>query len=97
MFIGYQRVVVGPAVVNLTGVVAVPAGTVRVQLQADLLSIRYTMDNATNPNAGFGMLLIDGLSPEWFELEDLLRMRAVSVGALSGLNIHYYAPSSLSV
>ena len=97
MFVGYQRVAVGNAVVNLAGVLVVPAGTARVQLQSDLLNVRYTMDGVTNPNAGYGMLLINGLAPEWYELADLQRMRAISVGALSGLNVHYYAPSPLSV
>ena len=92
MFVGYQRVAVGAAVTNLAGVAVVPAGTVRVQVQADLLNVRYTMDNATNPAVGVGMLLIVGQPPEWFEVQDFLRMRAISVGALSGLNVHYYAP-----
>ena len=40
MFVGYQRVAVGNVVTNLAGVLAVPSGTVRAQLQADLLDIR---------------------------------------------------------
>lgn len=94
MFVGFQQVPIGNVVADLSGVLVPPAGTVRAQIQADLLDVRYIMDGATNPNAGYGMLLIVGLGPEWFEVGDLRRMRAISVGALSGLNVQYWAPDT---
>lgn len=94
MYVGYQRLSIGAGVTNLAGVMAVPAGTVRAQLQVDLLNVRYTADGATNPAVGVGMLLIVGLAPEWFEITDLQNMLVVSTGASSGLNIHYWAPDT---
>jgi hypothetical protein len=98
MFVGYQQIAVGNAVLP-PGTFNVPNGTARVMLQATAESVRYTMDNATLPTAVVGMMLVAGLAPEWFELEDLNRMFFVSanIGALAYLNVHYYAPSPLSL
>lgn len=93
MFGKYERIAInGTTVTQLSAVANIPPGTIRAQLQADTANIHYTMDGASNPSSTVGMRLIAGLAPEWFEIKDLVRMRMISAGSASGLNIHYYVP-----
>ena len=60
-------------------------------MQATGNDIRYTMDGVTDPTMNIGMVLQNGLAPEWFEREDLDNIRLVPGGAgTATLEVHYY-------
>jgi hypothetical protein len=90
-FVGYEQIVYGPAVQTVAAL-TIPPTTIRAQLQAETSDMRYTMDgNPVRPTPAEGMLLLQDEPPEWFEVEDLQRIRFLGDGGAVGqLNIHYY-------
>jgi hypothetical protein len=90
-FIGYEQIATGP-VLGTFADLTIPPNTVRAYIQAETANVRYTMDgDGVNPTVITGMLLLQGLAPEWFEREDLARIRFIGDGGGVGrLNIHYY-------
>lgn len=88
-FLSYERVQAVPGGAQTAAALTIPSTCQRAQLQADTADIRYTCDNATNPTAAVGMLLVADEPPQWMEVEDLQRMRFISVGAVGGLSLHY--------
>lgn len=91
-FVGYQQVTFGAVVQTAAANLNIPPTTIRAQLQADTADMRYTMDgNAIRPTPVEGMLLLNGLAPEWFEIEDLNNLRFMGDGGAVGqLNVHYW-------
>jgi hypothetical protein len=88
MFIGYQQVAVTGALLTRTDLV-IPANATSVILQADTNNIRYTMDGS-NPTQVRGMVLVAGLPPEEFLIENLYRIRFTRGAAADAvLNLHY--------
>lgn len=96
MFLSFQRVAVDD-VVKTVAALTVPVAARGAMLQADTNSIRYTMDNTTDPTGSSGMLLLTTSVPEHFLIEDVKRIRFVQgPGGAGGLNVHYYGPGSVS-
>ncbi len=96
MFLSFQRIAVND-VVKTAAALTVPAAARGAMLQADTNSVRYTMDDDTDPTVGSGMLLLTTSAPEHFLIEDVKRIRFVQgPGGAGGLNVHYYGPGSVS-
>jgi len=95
-YIGYQQVGVAGVVLTAANL-NIPPECSRAHLQATNVDIFYTMDeNPVNPTAITGMVLQQGLAPEWFEVEDLARIRFIAGGAGNAfLNIHYYGTANI--
>ena len=88
----FHERVTAEATVKDVNDLAVPNNATSARLQADTSDIRYTCDGATNPSQTTGMVLVNGLEPEDFLLEDILKIRFTrGSGTNGGLNIHYYA------
>ena len=91
MFLSYEQVVVGNTVRDQS-YLTIPANATMVELQADTQSIRYTMDNSTDPTVSSGMVLLVTQEPRMFLIEDLKRIRFIrGAGSNANLNIHYAA------
>lgn len=70
----------------------IPANATGVELQADTSDIRYTMDDATDPTQITGMVLVNGLDPEPFLIQDLRKIRFTrGSGSNGNLNCHFWA------
>lgn len=91
MYLSFQQVSVSSSVLTVSSF-TVPANATHVSLQADTQPVRYTMDNTTTPTASLGMILLVGLAPETFSVEDLRRIKVIrGAGSDAKLNVHYFA------
>ena len=91
LYIGFQQVVASSAVKTVADL-TVPAKATAVEIQADDQSVRYTMDDATNPTADVGMVFLVTEPPKTFLIEDLRRIRFIrGAGSDGNLNFHYLA------
>lgn len=71
---------------------SIPQIATHAMLQAETGTIRYTMDDVTQPSVSVGMRLPPG-KPVLFLIENIKRMRFCNESALAGkLHIHYLAP-----
>jgi hypothetical protein len=94
MYLSFQAVAISNTVVKDVTNLTVPAKATHAELQADVGSIRYTMDNSTVPatNNGGGMILNTGLAPLTVLIEDLRRIKFIRNGSVDAiLLIHYVA------
>ncbi len=90
MFIGYEQQVSDVATVKSRGNLTIPANATGAEIQADTNSIRYTMDNSTDPTSTVGMVFVAGDSPKFFMIDDVIRLRFIAgSGGIGNLNIHY--------
>jgi len=92
MFVGYEQIAAGPAVQTADDL-TIPGNATGVLIQVDTNNIRYTMDGATDPTAaGIGMLFVVNEAPQFFTIDDLLRIRFIQVAAgVGNMNLHYTA------
>lgn len=91
MFLFYEQVA-ATDVVQTAAALAIPANATHAELQACTQDVRYTMDNATNPDQAVGMVLDTDNPPKLFLIEDVARIRFHRGAAVDGaLNIHYLA------
>lgn len=95
MILGYQKIEVTSAV-KTGALFTLPTGVSGAMLQAETQNVRYTMDGTTVPTAVNGMLLITGLRPEQFQVEDLLHMKfCLAAGVTGTLHLHYFGGRSI--
>ena len=95
MFLGYQQVTVGDTVLTVASF-TIPVGANHVMLQAEAQNVRYTMDNTSAPDTGVGMVLIVGLAPELFSIEDFRRIKLHrGAGSDGKINVHYSGGRSI--
>lgn len=92
MFLLYEQVV-ADANIKTVDDLNIPAKATHAMLQADTQPVRYTMDNATAPTSGVGMVLLITEPPALFLVEDLKRVKFTRGNAATDgkLNIHYFA------
>lgn len=91
MYLNYQQVASTDAVQTVAAL-TVPARATHAELQADTNNVRYTMDNATDPDQLVGMVLLVTSEPKLFLIDDIRRIRFHRGAAANGnLNIHYFA------
>ena len=90
MYLSYEQITVD-ATNQQAGSLHIPAKATHAELQADTGSIRYTMDNVTNPSSTFGMLLLTTEPPKQFLIDDIRRIRFTQGSGAAKLNIHYFA------
>lgn len=82
--------IVASAAVKDASSLNIPSTATSARLQADTSDIRYTMDGS-NPTQTSGMVLVNGLEPEDFLIQDVYNIRFTRGSASDGnLNIHYY-------
>ena len=91
MYIGFKSVASSSAVKTAADLATIPAKATSVELQAVTNHISLTMDNATDPTATAGMLLLTTSPPKEFLIEDLLRIRFIQVTGAGVLNCHFLA------
>jgi len=91
MYLGYNRIVVD-AEVKTASDLTIPSTATGAVLQSDTAAVRYTCDNATNPNSGNGMLLRLTDPPFEMLIEDVLRIRFCKDGVAGSatLHVHYF-------
>lgn len=90
MALGYEQITVSNAVLTVSSM-TVPAGTLRVELQAEGQQIRYTMDGSTDPAVGSGMVLLVDDEPTDFLIEDVTSIRMIrGAGSDATLDVHYF-------
>jgi len=89
VYVGFEQITVSSTVLTQADL-TIPAGASHVELQADTQSVRYTMDNSSDPTAAIGMILLVTEPPKLFQLEDMQRVRLIrGAGSDAKLNIHY--------
>lgn len=89
-YIRHERISATGAVKTVTSL-DIPKEATSARLQSDTVDVRYTMDGATDPSATSGMVLVNGLDPEDFLIQDVQKIRFTRGGAQDGgLNVHYY-------
>ena len=98
MILKYEQVSVSNAVKTLADLSPPKNGAggilaTHVMLQADSAGhVRFTMDNATDPTTGSGMLLLTTEPPCTYLIEDLIRIRFIRNGGTdTKLNLQYFA------
>ena len=95
-FLGYERIQATATIKNRKDL-TIPTRTDRVVVQADTADVRYLMvpegtEPSVAPGQSNGMILISGLAPEEFSIEDFVHISFVRGSGSNGfLNIHYYA------
>lgn len=68
----------------------IPPTATSALLQADTSDIRYTMDGS-DPTQTSGMVLVNGLEPEDFLIQDIRQLKFTrGSGSDGNLNVHYY-------
>lgn len=90
-YVGFQRVATDDTVKDVSDL-TVPAKATWAEIQSDTNHVRYTMDGATNPAQGSGMLLLTTDPPKHFLIEDVRNIRFIQETTGAGaINIHYGA------
>jgi hypothetical protein len=90
-FLSYEQVDVSTEVLGEEDL-TIPAEATGAMLQADTQDVRYMMDGSTSPTESTGMILQNGLAPEQFGIEDILKIRFIRGAATDAvLNIHYFS------
>ena len=90
MFLGFQQVVAGASVKTVTDL-NIPANDTHAEVQADTQTVRYNMNNATDPTQTVGMQFLVTSEPKSFLIEDIRRIRFIrGAGSDGNLNIHYF-------
>lgn len=90
MYIGFDSVASGATVKTVADLATVPPKATGVEIQAVSNHIAYTMDNATDPTATAGMLLLTTEGPKAFDIVDLKRIRFIQVTGAGKLQLHYF-------
>lgn len=90
MYVGFKSVASTSSVKTVADL-TIPAKATSVELQAVTNHISITMDNATDPTATAGMLLLTTSPPKEFSIEDLKRIRFIQVTGAGVLNCHFIA------
>lgn len=91
MYVGFKSVASTSAVKTVADLATVPVKATSVELQAVTNHVAYTMDDATDPTATAGMLLLTTSPPKEFSIDDLRRIRFIRVTGDGVLNCHYIA------
>lgn len=73
---------------GLSGVVAIPEGSIKALIQAETQDIRWTDDPNTTPTASVGNLLKVNTILEYEG--DLSRFKFIQVAATAVVNVNYY-------
>jgi len=69
-----------------------PANATGARIQASPHDVHYTMDGTTDPSITSGMVLQEGLPPEEFLIEDMIKIRFVQgLAGTCELNVHWFA------
>jgi len=96
MYLSYEQITATDTVKTTTSL-TIPANATHAMMMADTQNVRYTMDDTTDPTQTSGMVLVVGLPPEQFGVEDLLRIRFCRGAGTNGvLNIHYFGPREIT-
>ncbi len=96
IYIGFERVASSAAVRTVHNL-TIPRGATHAEIQADTQNVRYTMDAATNPAEGSGMMFLTTSEPKTFLITNVRRIRFIQDTAGAGaLNIHYFAGREIS-
>jgi len=90
MHLSYEQITATGAVKTADNLTIPPKAT-HAEIQADpgSSSIKYTMDDSTDPTTSSGMSLVAGLAPMLVLIEDLRRIRFINDGSAANLDIHY--------
>lgn len=93
VYLGYEQVAATDTVKTKADFsAAIPAEATHAELQASTAGVCYTMDDATDPTTAAGMILLVGVVPKLFLIEDVHRIRFCRSGGSDGvLHIHYLA------
>ncbi len=90
-YVGFERVASDGTVKDVSDL-TIPAGATWAEIQADTQHVSYTMDGATDPAAGSGMLLLTTEPPKLFLIEDVRNIRFIQgSGGAGAINVHYGA------
>ena len=87
--LSYQQISVTTGVQN-SSVLTIPQTTQYALLQAETISIRYTMDGKTAPNCSGGMILLANTNPQVFRLPYIQNIQFISSGANTVMDIQYF-------
>jgi len=91
MYLSFEQVATDGTVKTVADL-TVHANATHAEIQADTQAVRYTMDGATDPAAGSGMIFLTSESPKTFLIEDVKSIRFTQgTGGAGKLNIHYLA------
>lgn len=86
----FQRVA-SDGTVKTVSSLTIPAKATHAELQADTQSIKYTMDNTTDPSSTVGMTFQTADVPKLFVIDDVRRIRFTQgAGGAGALNFHYF-------
>jgi hypothetical protein len=91
MYLHFEQVVANDTVQTVAALNP-PGNATHAEIQADSNPVRYTMDDATDPAVGSGMIFVANEVPKTFVIDDVRRIRFIrGAGANGNLNIHYFA------
>jgi hypothetical protein len=90
-FVGYEQVTTTVAV-KTAAALTIPANAHGAELQVDTQPMCYTMDGATDPATGAGMVMAVADPPKYFNIDDIRNLRFIrNAGGDGNLNLHYSA------
>lgn len=90
VFLSSEEIIADASVKDVSALTIPPTATSAL-IQSDTNDVRYTMDGGSTPTQDTGMVLVNGLEPEDFLIQDIRQIRFTRGAASDAvLNIHYY-------
>ena len=89
-FLSFEQIATDATVKDVTDL-TIPANATHAEIQADTNDVRYTMDGSV-PSSSVGMLLVVGLKPKTFVIDDVREIQFIQgSGGAGNINLHYFA------